>query len=207
MPDGFSDAERERIREELLTAGRQLFSRYGIQKTTIADLTDEVGIAPSTFYQFFDSKGDLYVEVLEREGMGMVGRVLDASFERFDDPERAIAAFLRTLMDEMESEPLVRRLLADSDELDELRDAVGEAGQERSRQESIAYILPYVTEWYEANRVRGEDPETIANAIRAVSMLALHRDDIGEDRYRETRDLVIDAVAAGLAKEGTASEE
>jgi AcrR family transcriptional regulator len=200
MPEGFTDADRERIREELLAAGHELFSRHGLQKTTIVDLTAEAGIAPSTFYQFFDSKADLYVEVLEREGMRMVARVLDASFERYDDPESAISAFLNTLVDEMGSNRLVRRLLVDRDELDRLRDAVGEDGRVASRQESIAYILPYVEGWYDNGQVRGPDPETIASAIRAVSMLALHREDIGEGRYEATMDLVIDAVAAGLAE-------
>ena len=198
MPEGFTTAERKRIRRELLAAGRELFSRHGLEKTTIADLTDEVGIAPSTFYQFFDSKADLYVEVLERKGEGMVARVLDASFERYEDPERAIAAFLRTLVDEMESDRLVRKLLVDRDELDRLRNAIGDEAQERSRRESIAYIVPYVEDWYDEGRVRGPDPGTIASAIRAVSMLALHREDIGEEDYEETMDLVIDAVAAGL---------
>lgn len=200
MPESFTEAERERIHEGLLAAGHELFSRHGLRKTTIADLTDEVGIAPSTFYQFFDSKADLYVEVLEREGTGMVARVLDASFERYDDPERGIAAFLTELMDEMESNRLVRRLLVDRDELDRFRNAVGEDGQAASRQESIESVLPYVEDWYDDGRVRGPDPETIASAIRAVSMLALHREDIGEERYEETMDLVIDAVAAGLAE-------
>ena len=200
MPEGFTDADRERIREELLAAGHELFSRHGLRKTTIADLTGEAGIAPSTFYQFFDSKADLYVEVLEREGMRMVTRVLDASFERYDDPKSAISAFLNELVGEMESNRLVRRLLVDRDELDQLRTAVGEDGRVASRQESIAYILPYVEDWYENGQVRGPDPETIASAIRAVSMLALHREDIGEERYDETMDLVIDAVAAGLAE-------
>jgi AcrR family transcriptional regulator len=200
MPEGFSDADRERIRETLLSAGHELFSQYGLEKTTIADLTDEAGIAPSTFYQFFDSKADLYVEVLEREGMGMVARVLDASFERYDDPERAIEAFLRTLIDEMESERLVRRLLVNADELDRLRSAVGEDGQAESRRESIAYILPYVQDWHAEGRLRGPDPETVASAIRAVSMLALHREDIGEEQFEETLDLVIESVAAGLVE-------
>ncbi|MFT4891789.1 MAG: AcrR family transcriptional regulator [Halobacteriales archaeon] len=200
MPEGFSDAERERIRDGLLATGRDLFSRHGLGKTTIADLTDEVGIAPSTFYQFFDSKADLYLEVLEREGSSIMDRVLDASFERHDDPERAIAAFLRTLVDEMESNRLVRRLLTERDELVRLRNAVGEDGRAQSRRESLAYIRPYVGNWYENGQLRGPDPETISSAIRAVTMLTLHRDDIGEQHYEETMDLVIDAVAAGLAE-------
>lgn len=196
MPDGFSDAERERIREELLTAGRDRFSRHGLRKTTIADLAGDVGIAPSTVYQFFDSKADLYLTAVERDGMRVMGRALDASFERYDDPERAIVAFQRTLVDEMESAPLARQFLAGREDV-EAHVPPGNEGRTR-RQGPIAYLRPYVEELAEADRVRGSDPETIANAIRAVSLVSLHRNAIGEDRYEETIDLLVEAVATGL---------
>lgn len=200
MSGGFSEAERERIRERLLAEGRELFARYGLKKTTISDLTEPVGIANGTFYQFFDSKTDLYVEILEREGEAILPRLL-APMEDNDDPETAIRAFLTTLMDEIETNPLVRRLLVESDEMEMLREYHSEEKRRADREESLAYILPSVEAWYEAGEVAGPNPRVIASAIRAVSFLTLHREDIGDDLYDETRNLVIRAVAAGLTNE------
>jgi AcrR family transcriptional regulator len=197
MSGGFSEAERERIHQQLLAEGRDLFAQFGPKKTTIADLTDAVGIANGTFYQFYDSKMDLYVDILEREGERILPEIL-APLEEHDDPETAIAAFLTGLMDEIETNPLVERLLVEPDEMAMLREYHTEAQLEADRQESLAYFLPYVREWYEAGEVHGPSPELIANAIRAVSFLTLHREDIGTDAYPETRDLVIRAVARGL---------
>ncbi|WP_121821863.1 TetR/AcrR family transcriptional regulator [Halostella salina] len=194
---GFSDTERERVREDLLSAGRELFARHGLAKTTVAELTDRAGIADGTFYRFFDSKTALYVAVLEREGERVLPRILAPLSER-DDPEAALVGFLTELMDEIETNPLIRPLMVDSDELDRLRDHHSPAEAEQNRQESVAYFLPHVREWYEAGAIRGPDPETVAHAIRAVSMLSLHQEDVGEERYRETRDVVIRAVARGL---------
>jgi len=198
MSSGFTDADRERIREDLVAAGRDLFERYGLSKTTIADLTDPVGIANGTFYQFFDSKEALFLEVLDREGERLLPELV-APFERDDDPETVIVAFLTRLMNEIETNPLIRQVLVDDDELQRLRDVHTDAELEAERQASLAYFLPYVEAWYEAGDVDGPDPETVANAIRAVSLLTLHIDDLGgDDAYRETRDLVIRAVANGL---------
>ncbi|WP_435344766.1 TetR/AcrR family transcriptional regulator [Haloarchaeobius sp. HRN-SO-5] len=197
MSGGFSDEERERIRERLVAEGRDLFARYGMQKTTIADLTDPVGIADGTFYRFFDSKEALYVEILEREGEAMLPDLLEP-FEEHDDPETTIVAFLTRLMDEIETNPLVRRLLVDPSELQRLRDHHTEEELRADREESLAYFLPYVEAWYEAGEVDGPNPKVVASAIRAVSFLTLHREDIGEDLYPETRDLVVRAVARGL---------
>ncbi|WP_440990720.1 TetR/AcrR family transcriptional regulator [Haloarchaeobius baliensis] len=197
MSGGFSDSERERIREQLVAEGRGLFSRYGLSKTTIAELTDPVGIAPSTFYQFFDSKEALYLEILDREGEELLPRML-APFEEHDDPEDAIVGFLTGLMDEIETNPLLRQLVMDTDELDRLREHHTEAELHEDREQSLAYFLPYVEAWYAAGEVEGPSPVVVANAIRSVSFLTLHQEDIGQDRYRETRDLVIRAVAKGL---------
>lgn len=200
MSNRFSDADRERIREDLLATGRDRFERYGLSKTTIADLTDPVGIANGTFYQFFDSKEALFLEVLDREGERLLPELI-APFEddSLEEPEAVIVAFLTRLMDEIETNPLVRQLVVESDELDRLRDAHTDAELEAERRESLAYFLPYVEAWYEAGAVVGPDPETVANAIRAVSLLTLHIEDLGGgETYRETRDLVIRAVANGL---------
>jgi len=102
-------------------------------------------------------------------------------------------------MDEIETNPLLRQLVVEPDELDRLRDVHTDAELEAERRASLAYFLPYVEAWYEAGAVAGPDPETVANAIRAVSLLTLHVEDLGGgETYRETRDLVIRAVAKGL---------
>ena len=199
MPREFTDTERERIRERLRETGRDLFARYGLAKTTIADLTDPAGVADSTFYAFYDSKESLYLELLEEQGEAVADRIVGASFERYDDPERAIAAFLRAICEEIETNPLVRRLVVE-EELDRFREGLTDAEREADRQQSIGYFLPYVEAWYEAGEVRGPDPETVAHAIRAVTFLTLHEEDVGEERYPAVRDLLIESVAAGLTR-------
>jgi AcrR family transcriptional regulator len=197
MSGGFSEAERERIRERLVAEGRELFAQYGLKKTTIGDLTDPVGIANGTFYQFFDSKTDLYVEILDREGEQLLPRLL-APLEDNDDPETAIVAFLTTLMDEIETNTLIRQLLVEPEEMEMLKEYHTAEELERDREESLGYIRPFVEAWYENGDVRGPNPTVVASAIRSVSFLTLHQEDIGEELYDETRDLVIESVARGL---------
>ncbi len=67
MAKHFTSSEKSAIQEELLEKGKDLFSRYGLKKTTISDLTTAVGIAKGTFYHFFDSKEILYFEIFLRE--------------------------------------------------------------------------------------------------------------------------------------------
>jgi AcrR family transcriptional regulator len=194
---GFSDEQRAYIREQLLAEGRELFARYGLQKTTIADLTDAAGIATGTFYQFFDSKEALYLEVLEREGETLLPDLL-APLDAHDDPETAIVEFLTGLMDEIETNPLVQRLLVEPQELERLRAQQTPEERAADREEDLSYLLPYVEAWYDAGEIHGPSPELVAHAIRSVAFLTLHQEDIGPDVYDETRALLIRSVARGL---------
>jgi AcrR family transcriptional regulator len=198
---GFTDDQRERIRADLLDAGRDLFTRYGLGKTTVADLTDEVGIGTSTFYQFYDSKEALYLAVLDREGETVARRLSEAGVLEGDDPETVVREFLRFLFDEIETNPLVRQLVV-SDELDRLREYRTPEEREAERAEEVETIRAFTDPFVERGAVHGEDPELVARAVGAIPYLTLHEDDIGPDHYPEVRDFVIETFARGLAADG-----
>ena len=52
----YSEEERERIREALVTTALALMARQGIQHTTVEQIYREVGISRTFFYTFFSSK-------------------------------------------------------------------------------------------------------------------------------------------------------
>lgn len=193
---GFSDAERAAIRRQLKETGRTLFARYGLQKTTVAELTEPVGIGTSTFYQFYDSKDDLYRDVLADEEAEMATRIVEASFESTDDPRLAIERFLAASFEEIEHNPLLEAVLVE-DEFDRVDAGYTAAEKASERRRELSSIRPYVEEWQEAGVLREGDPDVIAGALRAVVFLTLHRDDVGED-YPAVRDLLVEVVADGL---------
>ena len=196
---GFSDEERDRIREELQATGRELFAHYGLGKTTVAELTEPVGIGTSTFYQFYDSKDDLYRDILESEEAEIAERITSRSFEATDDPREAIAAFLRASFEEIETNPLLQTILVE-DELGRLEGQYSESERAAEREEELSFIRPHVERWQEDGRIREGDPDAIAGAVRAVVFLTLHREDIGEN-YEAVRDLLIEVVADGLVSD------
>lgn len=63
----YSEAEREQIRKALIDAGLQLFSKQGIQHTTVEQIYTRVGISRTFFYSFFPAKEDLVVQAFYRQ--------------------------------------------------------------------------------------------------------------------------------------------
>ncbi|ODR81916.1 hypothetical protein BG842_24375 [Haladaptatus sp. W1] len=200
MPS-FSAEKRERVRESLRDTGRELFTRQGIRKTTIAELTEPADIGTGTFYQYFDSKEALYIDILEQESKEVIPRLLGKSFRTHDDPETAIAALLEQSLSEMESNPIFRRVLIEEQELTRVGERISDEEVSEKRERAIDFFLPHIERWYNEGKVIGPDPETIAHTIRAVVRLAQQRERIGEERYPAVRETLIAAVAAGLTRE------
>ncbi|WP_294550168.1 TetR/AcrR family transcriptional regulator [uncultured Pseudoflavonifractor sp.] len=60
----YTEEDRKRVREALLTTGLELMARQGIQHTTVEQIYKAVGISRTFFYSFFPTKEDFVVETL-----------------------------------------------------------------------------------------------------------------------------------------------
>lgn len=63
----YSDADRERVRDDLITVALEKMARQGIQHTTVEEIYRSVGISRTFFYTFFPTKEDLIVEALHTQ--------------------------------------------------------------------------------------------------------------------------------------------
>ena len=60
----YSEADRERIRAELVAVGLELMAKQGIQHTTVEQVYKRVGISRTFLYSFFSTKEELVLETL-----------------------------------------------------------------------------------------------------------------------------------------------
>lgn len=93
---GYSEEERARIREALVTTALELMARQGIQHTTVEQIYQAVGISRTFFYSFFSTKEDLIVETLYLQQP----RILAYARSLMDDPaltwREGVRQFLHT---------------------------------------------------------------------------------------------------------------
>ena len=65
------------VRERLFVAARELIGALGYTEMSHADLTAEVGIGRTTFYEHFSSKEDLLVQMVRRDLPPLVTEIVD----------------------------------------------------------------------------------------------------------------------------------
>jgi AcrR family transcriptional regulator len=207
MARPFTDEEKARIRQRLCEIGRDLFTRQGLKKTSIEDLTRPAGIAKSSFYLFFDSKEALYLELMMQDASGVEERVMGASFHSTDTMREGIARFLHAVVHEIETNQLTRRFVTQPEELELLARQFSPEQLAAKRQSSLALLLPFIRQGQARGEVIDGDPEIIAGAIRSITLLVLHKDDIGQEAFPAVMDLLIDLIARGVTSMETQTHE
>jgi TetR/AcrR family transcriptional regulator len=193
---GFDDAERARIREALVEAGQEFFLQYGPERTTVEDLTDEVGIAKGSFYTFFDSKSALFMEVFRRLGKAQVETVLGA-VEDIDAGEEGIRVLFHTYIEWLEEHPVIQKLSRDVDSTRFRRSLPPDewARAERIRDERLATA---VERWQDNGTIRDDVPaEDVIGLLEPLAVMAVTTRDYDE-AYRTRRDLSIETLARGV---------
>ena len=91
----YSEADRTRIREALVTEALERMARQGVQHTTVEQVYQAVGISRTFFYTFFPAREDLIVEALYRQQP----RILSYARQLMEDPalswREGVVTFLR----------------------------------------------------------------------------------------------------------------
>lgn len=85
-----SDSEKK---EKIISAATSLFSRYGLEKTTMEDIAKAAKKGKSSLYYYFKSKEEVFAEVIKKEIAGLKTAIIEA-IEKEDDPYNKFRKFV-----------------------------------------------------------------------------------------------------------------
>lgn len=201
MPPAFSSEEKARITQLLLKNGYELFTRRGLRKTSLEELVAPTGMAKSSFYQFFDSKEALYLELMLHETGTIKKKVIENALHATDDTRDALRRFLRATLDELSTNPLWRRLMTHPEEMTAVaRKADPQRAAAMSDNPATA-LIHYITEKHRDGELVDADPDVIVGVLQTVLLVPLYAERLGNPAdYPKILDLLIDIITAGLVQ-------
>lgn len=210
---GFSDDERDRIREELIETGRELLLTYGPKKTTVEDITDPVGIAKPTFYQFFDAKSDLYIVILERELQEYM-ETARSELEGVTDPKEALKRLFWSYAEFGDGNEFIQQTVIRGNYQDMIGSTSSKQLDKLVRTEMAGFI-PLIEDIQRRSDgpLSEMEPLTVLGIMgSSIGLLVLHKDEyeqyegqfegIEEGYYHHMQDTLITTLARGLTVEG-----
>ncbi len=87
-------------REQILEASAEVFSRKGYRMASVSDIVEEAGIGRGTFYLYFDSKKEIFLELIEAFFKGYA-KLLEQNHQHLEEAFQRGSKVLRTWRDNM----------------------------------------------------------------------------------------------------------
>ncbi len=97
-------------RDQLLLVARRIFADKGFQATTMDDIAKEAGFTKPILYQYFDSKVELYREIVNQTAEKLM-RSLRANVDAAETPRAKIEVAFRVYFEMVVSETDAFRIL------------------------------------------------------------------------------------------------
>lgn len=162
--------ERRSVREEsravyrqaIIEAAIRIFGRTGFNATKIADIAAEAGVATGTLYNYFSSKEDIFLSILD-DGRERLGAKLELCVS-IEDPLIRMRELIREMFEFLEEHGALFSIYMQigGNPIDFRRDA--NAGDEAFRQYILTQFTAALTE--AGVRVRTDHPpQTLAMAL------------------------------------------
>jgi AcrR family transcriptional regulator len=97
-------------REKILDVAERLFARGGYTGVGLREVAEQVGLGKSSLFHHFDTKGQLYCEVLARV-LGRIQLHLEPVLKAEIDPAGKLVRWVEALVDALAEQPTTARLL------------------------------------------------------------------------------------------------
>lgn len=150
-------------RQRILDAAEKVFGEKGYFPASITDITREAGVAQGTFYVYFKSKRDVFVEVLESLGhliRKATRAALDRARNRVEEEELGFAAFFSMVT----QHPQLYRIVRQAEFVDPEAFHAYYAG-------IVARYVKRVRDALDRGELRRIDPETLVYCLLGVGDL------------------------------------
>ena len=90
--------ENKEVRQAIIVAAKELFSRFGLAKTTMEDIATASKKAKSTLYYYFKSKEEVFASVIMQEIFGLKAAI-NKAVQNEDDPYYKLRKFVGTRLE------------------------------------------------------------------------------------------------------------
>lgn len=198
MPKAFSEHEKETIRAQMRAKGKKLFEKQGLKKTSVDELTEAVGISKGAFYLFYESKEELFLEILEELETDFRANIFDFSISPGEDARKLLAKLLKSALLTWDRYPLLKNFgMAEYEYL--ARKLPPDRIQAHASQDD-EFVNDFIKRIKREGIAVNASPRVVSNLMKSLFFVSLHRDDLGENAYVETMEVLADLVAAYIVE-------
>lgn len=196
MASAFSENEKKIIKLKLNDASKACLGKFGVKKTSVAQIAEIAGISKGAFYLFYPSKEILFFSVFEEyqsniieETTNKLSRIQNINRQElsgliYELFQKVRQSFIMNIIQNQEFEYLIRKLPEEV------------INNHHSFDDKLAKSM-----FSHLKLKKNIEFVTIAASLRAIFMSMLHVNEIGEKEFDQALKLIIAGLVQQLIEE------
>ena len=193
MPSALTTEQRQRIQDRLYERAKARFIRFGLAKTTVADLARDAGIGKGTFYHFCQTKEELFLQISAREELRFKQELVQ-ELGLLEDGREALAALLHAPATLLDRHPFLR-LLLEPETMSALLLRVAPEQLQRENEADRRFFARLVEDWQRVGWLRKDlRASEVVDVLSGLFLITLHRNMIGEDTANRSLQAIIESL-------------
>lgn len=150
-------------RDQLMAYAAARFAEQGYHPTSVSEIVSGLGVGKGVFYWYFDSKEQLFLEIL-RDAQTDLRRKQQQAITGEEDPIRRIELGLRASLEWSEAHRDLNKLIQFA-----ATEATFAGALRRGQDIAVADVVKHVKEAIAQGQIRDADPDVVAHAMVGVA--------------------------------------
>ena len=184
-------------KEQLLKAGRQLFTEKGFKGTNVSEITKLAGMATGTFYNYYSSKDKLFMDIYNAENIKLKRKIMN-EVNLDEEPQKLIGQIMMLNTQGMKTNPILKEWY-NKDVFQRIEKAFREEKGVDQVEFSYNIFPELIKKWQKEGKMRDDiEPEMVMAIFGAIVNIDTHKEEIGIDYFPKVMDYLMDFVMKGL---------
>jgi len=184
-------------KEQLLKAGRQLFREKGFKNTNVSEITKLAGMATGTFYNYYSSKDQLFMDIYNEENVKLKRKIMK-EVDLDEAPQKLIGQIMMLNTQGMKTNPILKEWYS-KEVFQRIEKAFREEKGVDHVEFSYSFFPELIKKWQDNGKMRDDiSPEMVMAIFSAIVNIDTHKEEIGVAYFPKLVDYLMGFVMKGL---------
>lgn len=184
-------------KEDILNCGKELFRAQGFKDTNVAEIAKMAGVATGTFYNYYPSKDQLFMDIYREENAKLKKSIME-SINLDADPLHVMTEMMSLNLKGMTSNPILKEWYNR-----DVFNKIEQSFREENGLEQVDFLydrfIEIVKKWQIEGIMRNDiDAEMIMAIFSALIHFETHKEEVGLKYFPQIMNYLAEFIMKGL---------